>query len=434
VIAERFELDSPSREDTGSLARRLRALSSAPPELGQEVRDILAAVFQGGDAAVVELTRRFDSESAPDELAVASQAIEQAITALDHDVREGLELAIQNVRIVAEAEQPRTASATLPQGQHVELRDLPVRRVGAYVPGGRAAYPSSLVMCCVPARVAGVEQLAVTTPPGQDGRATPLVLAACALCEVDEIYLCGGAQAIGALAFGTETIDPVDVIVGPGSHYVQEAKRQVSGLVGIDGIAGPSELVVIADADAVPRLVALDLAAQSEHGADTLLVLISPYDHVLDAVERELLALAETHETVSDAPVALVEVRSLEVALALANAIAPEHLELACADAERLADGVRTSGCVFLGIEGGAAFGDYVAGSNHVLPTGGAARFTGPLGPGRFRRTQALVSLPAAAARALAQPASSVAYAEGFPLHAESTLARANLDGGEGEH
>jgi histidinol dehydrogenase len=296
-----------------------------------------------------------------------------------------------------------------------------------YVPGGRAAYPSSAIMCCVPARTAGVDQIAVATPPGgPDGEASALVLAACALCEVDEVYRMGGAQAIGALAFGTESVEKVDVIVGPGSYYVQEAKRQVTGVVGIDGIAGPSELVVIADGSADPRLVALDLAAQSEHGAESLLVLLATAPALLDRVENEIELLEQEHGTVSDAPVALVSTPSLDAAVGLANAIAPEHLELACEGADELAADVRASGCVFIGVDGGgAAFGDYAAGSNHVLPTGGAARFEGPLGVARFQRRQALVWLPDRAARSLAPFVSSVARAEGFPVHARSAEARA---------
>jgi histidinol dehydrogenase len=254
------------------------------------------------------------------------------------------------------------------------------------------------------------------------------VLAACALCGVDEVYAIGGAQAIAALAFGTESVRPVDVIVGPGSYYVQEAKRQVVGVTGIDGVAGPSELVVIADADAHAGLVALDLAAQSEHGAETFLVLLSPFQFVLDTVERELRKLGDRFTTISDATVALVDTTSLEMAVAVANAIAPEHLELFCADAERVAGQVTTSACVFFGAGGGAAFGDYAAGSNHVLPTGGAARFSGPLGVSRFLHRQALVSLPMRATKALAPGASSVARAEGFPVHGESMLARTRLD------
>jgi histidinol dehydrogenase len=256
------------------------------------------------------------------------------------------------------------------------------------------------------------------------------VLAACALCGVDEVYLMGGAQAIGALAFGTESIEQVDVIVGPGSYYVQEAKRQVAGIVGIDGVAGPSELAVVADGEADAVLVGLDLAAQSEHGSESLLVLLSPSKALQDAVADELQALAAENPSVSDAPAALVEVPSLDAAIGVVNALAPEHLELACADAERLAEGVVAAGCVFLGRGGGTAFGDYAAGSNHVLPTGRAARFTGPLGAATYRRRQALVSLPDGATRALAPHVSSLARAEGFPMHAQSAEARGGAEQG----
>jgi histidinol dehydrogenase len=250
------------------------------------------------------------------------------------------------------------------------------------------------------------------------------VLAVCALCDVEEVYAMGGAQAIAALALGTDSVPPVDVIVGPGNHYVQEAKRQLAGVVGIDGIAGPTELVVIADSSADPALVALDLAAQAEHGSDSLLGLFSPDAGLLDAAEAAARDLSSRHETVSDAPLALVQVPDARAAVALADAVAPEHLEIVCGDAETLAASVRSSGCVFIGAGGGTAFGDYAAGSNHVLPTGGAARFAGPLGAGRFRRRQALVRLPERATRALAPVVGTVARAEGFPVHAESAEAR----------
>jgi histidinol dehydrogenase len=278
-------------------------------------------------------------------------------------------------------------------------------------------------MCCVPAAVAGVEQVAVATPPGPDGEPNEVVLAACALCGVDELYAMGGAQAVAALAFGTQTIEAVDVIVGPGNHYVQEAKRQLAGVVGIDGVAGPSELVVIADESADAGLVALDIAAQAEHGPDSLLAVLSADDGALDAVARAVERLAGEHASIAATPLALVRTPGLDAAVALAAAIAPEHLELACTEAESLAAGTTAGACVFVG--GGAAFGDYAAGSNHVLPTGGAARYAGPLGTSRFRRRQALVSLPEQAARALAPYVSSVARAEGFPLHAESAEAAA---------
>jgi histidinol dehydrogenase len=232
----------------------------------------------------------------------------------------------------------------------------------------------------------------------------------------------GGAQAIAALALGTETVEPVDVIVGPGSHYVQEAKRLLVGRVGIDGIAGPTELVVVGDADMDPDDVALDLAAQAEHGSDSLIVLVSTSEERLEAVRISYEEIATSSDSVSDAPLSLVHAATLEAALGLVNAIAPEHVELICEGAEELAHSITAGGCIF--IQTGAAFGDYAAGSNHVLPTGGAARFSSPLGVATFRHRQALVSLADKGARALAPHVSALARAEGFPLHAESAEAR----------
>jgi histidinol dehydrogenase len=404
----------------------MRGLVEPPDSVADAVGEILNQVREDGDRAVHELTLRFDSEAAPQDFRVPPQAIVAAPEEIPAEVRTGLEAAIANVERLARAELAADLTVDMPQGQSVTITEVPVRRAGAYVPGGRAAYPSSVVMCCVPARVAGVEQVVVATPPGPDGRANPVILAACALCGVQEVHLMGGAQAIAALAYGTATVAPVDVIVGPGNTYVQEAKRQVAGQVGIDGIAGPSELLVIADADADPRTVALDLAAQAEHGSDTIVAAVSPSAELLAAVEREATAIAAQRPSVQEAPLALVATADLEAALDVANAFAPEHLELACADAESLTARVRTSGSVFIGGAGGAAFGDYAAGSNHVLPTGGAARFSGPLGAGDFRRRQALVRLPAEAAQRLAPFVAGVARAEGFPVHAESAEARSD--------
>jgi histidinol dehydrogenase len=421
----RFQLSSGEPDDVGAVAAAMRALTAQPGDVAASVAEIVRDVRARGDRAVHELTLRFDSPAAPPDFRVPAGRLADALAQLDPRVRAGLEVARANVEALARAEPVTDLSVQMTQGQTVALRELPVRRAGAYVPGGRAAYPSSVLMCCVPARVAGVEQVAVATPPGPDGGANPVILAACALCAVEEVHLMGGAQAIAALAHGTESVAPVDVIVGPGNAYVQEAKRQVAGTVGLDGIAGPSELLVIADADADPATVALDLAAQAEHGPDTLVALVSPGGDLLSAVERAAAELARARASVQDAALALVHAPDLDAAIALANALAPEHLELACANAGELAPRVRASGCVFAGYDGGTAFGDYAAGSNHVLPTGGAARFSGPLGARAFRRTQALVSLPAEAARALAPHVAGVARAEGFPVHAESAEARA---------
>jgi histidinol dehydrogenase len=392
----------------------LRALVPTPPDVRETVAEVVEDVRARGDQAVREWTRRFDRT---EPRRVSQSELDEALESLDADVRSGLKVAAENVRLVAEAELRESIRVDLPEGQRVELRELAIARAGIYAPGGRAAYPSTVVMCAVPARVAGVDQLVLATP------GSAVILAACALCGVEEVHLMGGAQAIAALAYGTETIAPADMIVGPGNAYVQEAKRQVVGAVGIDGIEGPSELVVVADEGADVRLVALDLAAQGEHGDETLLVLVTPSEKLLEAVEAEASRLSE-QASVSAAPLALVHAESLEAAVVLANAIAPEHLELAVAEPAELVPLVRAAGAVFLGRNGGAAFGDYVAGSNHVLPTGGAARFAGPLGASTFLRRQALVSLPDGAAGQLAPHVGNIARAEGFPVHGESAEAR----------
>jgi histidinol dehydrogenase len=411
---EHFELSAV--EDATALARTLRARVPPPEHVREVVAEIVDDVRARGDAAVADWTRRFDGA---DPRIVAEEELSRALDGLDQEVRAGLETAIANVGEFAKADGERLAAATLAEGQYVGLRDLPVASAGVYAPGGRAAYPSTVVMCVVPARSAGVARIVVATP-GSD-----VIFAACALCGVDEVQAVGGAQAIAALAYGTETIEPVDMIVGPGNAYVQEAKRQVFGTVGIDGIAGPSELVVVADEDADPGLVALDLAAQSEHGSDTLLVLATPSERLPELVEQEAALISRSRPSVSDAPLAVVLTKDIESAVTLASAIAPEHLELALEETDHLLPLVRSAGCVFVGRNGGTAFGDYVAGSNHVLPTGGAARFAGPLGASTFRRRQALVSLPDGAAKRLAPHVGNVARAEGFPVHGESAEARA---------
>jgi histidinol dehydrogenase len=281
-----------------------------------------------------------------------------------------------------------------------------------------------VVMCAVPARVAGVDRIALASPPGPAGAPHPLVLAAAALCGVEEIYAMGGAQAIFALAYGTESVAPVDVIAGPGNAWVREAKRAVYGQVGIDSLAGPSELMVIAGHDSDPDWIALDLCAQAEHGADSPLLVAGVEEHVLDAIDAAAEGAAADRPSVADAPLAIVAVPDLEAAANLANAFAPEHLELFDEDASLLAERIRTAGCVFAGRHGATAFGDYVAGSNHVLPTGGAGRFSGPLGPGAFRRRISVVEIGEEAAAALAPQVDVLARAEGFPVHGESAMIR----------
>ena len=392
----------------------VRVLAEPPANLEADVRAILDAVREGGDAAVREYTLRFDG-AGPGELRVPAEQLEAAPGALGPDVLDALGVAIANVSAVADAQLHDTVGVELPQGQRVEIVEVPVRRAAAYVPGGRAAYPSTVVMCAVSARAAGVEELAVCAPPGPDGVVHPAVLAACSLCGVTEVYAMGGAQAIAALVYGTESVPAVDVVVGPGNSYVQEAKRQLAGAVGIDSVAGPSELVVVASEGADPALAAADLMAQGEHGADSLVAALSPDTGLLDQIEAQL----------DGAGAALVETRDVPAAVALAEELAPEHLQLMGSEAEALADTVRFAGCLFVGRDAGTAFGDYVAGSNHVLPTGGAARFASALGPSTFRRRMSRVSLPPGAAARLAPAGAALARAEGFVKHAESMERRA---------
>jgi histidinol dehydrogenase len=414
-----FEWEGP-----GATAAAIRAWAEeAAPTV--DVAPIEREVIAGGDGAVLRLTARFDATGrAPDALRVDPSLAAAALEALETPLREALELAAANIRLLAEAQLGEDAEVELPQGQKVTVREVAVGAAGIYAPGGRAAYPSSVLMCAIPARAAGVERIALASPPTPDGAPHPLVLAAAALCGVEEIYAMGGAQAVFALAHGTESVAPVDVIAGPGNAWVREAKRAVYGRVGIDSLAGPSELMLIAGHDTDPEWAALDLCAQAEHGAESPLVAVAVETQVLDGIAAAVAETAAARPSVADAPLALVAVPDLTDAAELANAFAPEHLELFDSDAALLAERVRTAGCVFAGRHGATAFGDYVAGSNHVLPTGGAGRYAGPLGPGAFRRRIATVEIGAEAAAALAPHAEALARAEGFPVHGESAMIR----------
>jgi histidinol dehydrogenase len=365
-----------------------------------DVAPILDAVRQRGDAALRDYEERFGNDRPGP---VPQEDLAAALDALEPAVRAGLQTAIDNVRAVAEAGVDAEAHVELPQGQTVRLREIPVRRAAVYAPGGRHPYPSSVVMGAVTARAAGVDEVVLATP------GHPTLFAAAAMCGVDEVHRMGGAQAIAALAYGTETIRPVDVIVGPGSLWVQEAKRQLSGIVvGIDGFAGPSDLTIVASAGADPERLRLDLMAQAEHGEGSLVVAVSD--------DPELLARLDVGVTVE---------ADLEAALAFAEALAPEHLQLAGEAAEALAPRVRNAGCLFVGAESGTAFGDYVAGSNHTLPTDGAARFASGLSARDFRRRMAEVRI-GPAAPALARAGAPIARAEGFEHHAASMEIREN--------
>jgi histidinol dehydrogenase len=413
--------------DTAEAVRRWAR--TEPEDLSEKVEEISREVEEERDIALRRLTARLDAtELEPHlfSLRVDPEITAAALAGIDGGLRESLEVAAANIKKVAESQvSDEPLAPTMTQGQTVTVREVPVSSVGVYAPGGRAVYPSSVLMCAIPAQVAGVGSISLASPPGPNGDLADPVLAAAALCGIDEIYAMGGAQAIFALTFGTETVKSVDVVVGPGNPWVQEAKRAVMGMVGIDSYAGPSELMLIAGHDTNVEWAALDLCAQAEHGPESRLIVVAVEQHVLDAISDATEKAASTRPSVFDAPLALVRVPDLSNAIELANSVAPEHLELLEEDAVLQADQIRTAGCVFAGRYSATAFGDYVAGSNHVLPTTKTGRFSGPLGPAIFRRKIATVEVPAGAAAKLAPHVDVLARAEGFPVHGESAMIRA---------
>jgi histidinol dehydrogenase len=434
-----------------TVAERLRKLAPPPGDARDVVTEILAVVRHEGDAAVLEYTRELDLAGAPPRpLLVSAEELDEAIKQLPLEVVAGLQVMIANVAAVAQAGVGEDISTQLPQGQRITVRELPVDSAAVYVPGGRAPYPSTAAMGVVTARAAGVLDVVVCSPPGRDGQIDPLILGACRLLGVERVYRMGGAQAVAALAYGTETVRRVDVIVGPGNVYVQEAKRKLSDVVGIDSFAGPSDLLVVLGEDADPRLLALDLLAQAEHGAGSFVAALSPSVSALDALAAELERLAAGELERAAAPTERAAARELEQAaterpgpqaprcvlvqsadareaVEIANEYAPEHLQLVGAEPEALAPRVRRAGCLFVGAAAGTAFGDYVAGSNHILPTAGSARFASGLSPRHFRRRMAEVRLGEVGGetvRKLAAAGAPIARAEGFEWHARSMEAR----------
>jgi len=427
VRLERIDASAFAELGAEAVAARLRDLVPGAASVADDVSAIIAAVQDEGDAAVSRYTRMFDAPDAPERpLLVTQEELDTAITQLPLELVAGLQVAIANVALVSEGGIHSDGAVTLPQGQRIALREVPVASAAVYVPAGRAPYPSTVVMGVVCARSAGVVEVCVCAPPGPEGEIDPVILGTCRLCGVERVYRMGGAQAIAALACGTATVQPVEVIVGPGNLYVQEAKHQLSRIVGIDGFAGPSDLMVALAGDAGPRelrLAALDMLAQAEHGEASLVLAASPSEQVCGALAAELERLVLDRPTVTDAAFGIVAVPGPREAIALANALAPEHLQLIGNELEQLSPLVRSAGCLFIGSDSGTAFGDYVAGSNHVLPTAGAARFASGLSPRHFRRTMTEVRIGGAAPK-LAAAAAPIARAEGFEVHAESMEAR----------
>lgn len=395
------------------------------------VEAVLAEVRHGGDAAVRRLTQQFDGIEV-DDLRVAPDELDAALDRIPGDLREALELA--HARILAyHAHESGGKEPDDFDSEGVTVRHLrrPVARAGCYAPGGRARYPSTVLMCAVPARVAGVARVVLCVPPAADGRVDDASLAAAALAGVDEVYRVGGAQAIAAMAFGTESIDAVDVIVGPGNRYVAEAKRQVSGLVGVpSAFAGPSEVVVIAGPATAPELAAVDLVVQAEHGPDGSAWLVTWSEAVADAVDRQVARLVEESPRRGDLESSLrtgghaVVVDGPEQACAVANVVAPEHLEILTEDADTLLPLVDAAGAVFLGPMSPASLGDYLAGPNHVLPTDRSARFASALRVDDFVRHLHAVTANRSALETLGPALVTLAEAEGLPAHAESVRMR----------
>jgi histidinol dehydrogenase len=415
------QLRASSAETATLLARTTRMAEG----VDDAVAAILAEVRTRRDPAVAEYTRRFDHREPVDgSYELSQERWDARAAAVSPALRQALELAAERIRAFHERQREPDIDLVL-GGVRLELRVAPLARVGLYVPGGTARYPSSVLMTAIPAKVAGVPEVIMVTPGASDE-----ALLAARIAGVDRVFELGGAQAIAALAFGTETVPRVDKIVGPGNAWVASAKRQVYGEVDIDSIAGPSEVLIIADAEADPRWVAADLIAQAEHDTEAKAVLITPSARLASEVDAELVrqladlprrAIAE--RAIAEHGAAVI-VDSIEAAIELANRFAPEHLELQCRDARRIAAACTTAGAIFVGAYSSEAAGDYLAGGNHVLPTGGAARYASPLGVHDFRKRTSVIEYDAQAAAAHADAIAKLAACEGLDGHGRSALMR----------
>ncbi|MDO5648509.1 histidinol dehydrogenase [Paracoccus sp. (in: a-proteobacteria)] len=426
-------LNSADADFETGFRQMLNAKREDSADVNDVVAGIIADVRDRGDAALCELTARFDRlDLTPETLRFSDDQIATEIARVTAEDRAALELAADRIRAYHARQMPDDAQWTDEQGATLGWRWTPVSAAGLYVPGGQAAYPSSVLMNAIPARVAGVERLVICVPtPG--GVVNPLVLLAAQLAGVDEIYRVGGAQAIAALAYGTDTIAPVDKITGPGNAYVAAAKRQVFGRVGIDMIAGPSEVLVIADADQNPDWIAWDLLAQAEHDADAQSILITTDPALAQAVAASVDRILPTLERADIAGASwrdygtIITVDHLDQAAALSNRIAPEHLELCVADPEGLAQKCTHAGAIFLGAYTPEAVGDYVSGPNHVLPTARSARFSSGLSVMDFLKRTTLARLTPGALAAIGPAAVQLAASEGLQAHGASVQARLGM-------
>ncbi|MFO1282042.1 MAG: histidinol dehydrogenase [Burkholderiales bacterium] len=431
LAIRRLDADAP---DFDAALDALCAFEAAQdPDVDEAVARIVGAVRERGDEALLECTKRFDKLDVPSAAALEISAGEmrRAYELLPDEEREALDAAARRIRAYHEAQKAHAGAFTITEADGTELgqRITPIDRVGLYVPGGKAAYPSSVLMNAIPAAVAGVREIVMVVPTPMGVR-NPLVLAAAHLAGVSRAYTIGGAQAIAALAYGTDTVPPVDKICGPGNAYVAAAKRRVFGAVGIDMVAGVSEILVVADASANPDWVAIDLFSQAEHDELAQAILVSPDAALIDAVEasacRWIEAMPRADIIVASLAKrgALVRTRDLAQACEIVNRVAPEHLELAVADPDALLPAIRHAGAIFVGHHASEALGDYCAGPNHVLPTGRTARFSSPLSVYDFQKRSSMLRISAAGARTLGPIASTLAHGEGLTAHARSAEAR----------
>lgn len=420
-------LDARAADFAAQFDALVNARREADADVSRDVAAIIARVKAEGDAAIADYTQRFDGHDLPWQISL--DACAAAYAALEDDLRSALDLAAERIRTYHAKQKPADSDSVDESGVRLGARWRAVDAAGVYVPGGRAAYPSSVLMNAIPARVAGVERLVMVTPTPK-GEMNPLVLAAAHIAGVDEVWRIGGAQAIAALAFGTDSIGRVDVITGPGNAWVAEAKRQLYGVVGIDMVAGPSEILVVADGQNNPAWIAADLLSQAEHDPTSQSILITDDAAFADAVAAEVeaqlseLASAATARASWAANGAIILVSDLIEAAPLIDALAPEHLELAVEDPEPLFNAVRHAGSIFLGRHTPEAVGDYVGGPNHVLPTGRRARFSSGLSVLDFMKRTSFLGCTPAAIQAIGPAAVALARAEGLPAHARSVQER----------
>ena len=424
-------------DDTARLDAIVSRGGTFSDEVDATVEGILARIRAEGDEALIELTETYD-EVRPDPVKVPTSVLDGAVDALEDDLQDALEEAAANIRDFHDKQVDESWFTDDGDGVILGQRVVPMERAGLYVPGGTAFYPSSLLMNAIPAQVAGVSEIHLVSPPQDDGRPHPLVLATAALLDLEHIYAVGGAQAVGALAYGTDSVPAVDTIVGPGNAYVAAAKKKVFGRVGIDSVAGPSEIGVLADATADPEFVAADLLSQAEHDERASAVLITPHRPLAEAVQEHVEAMVPAlpradviEQSLADYGACVVP-DTMEAAIDLMNDLAVEHLELHVDDPWQTMTHIRHAGAIFLGAYSSEPVGDYFAGPNHVLPTGGTARHASALGVDDFVRTQSVLSYTKDRLDETGPKIATIAEAEDLQAHAEAIRTRLDRDGGSG--